>query len=64
MDHSLPLHHAIDVTSEFLSIVDHGNVVPDIQRVKLIAKQQCLIGGRRVQKSVETPLLANQTDFE
>lgn len=64
MDHGPPLHFSVYVAPEFLSIVDHRNVVPDIQRVKLVAKQESFVGGGRVQKRIQAPLIANHADLK
>ena len=64
VDHSPSLHYSVDITSKFLSIVNHGDVVPDVQRMKLITKQERFIGGGRVHKSIEAPLVTNHANFE
>ena len=58
------LQFAVDVAPEFLPIVDHGDAVPDIQRVQLVAKQQRFIDRRRVHERIQAPLVVDHADLE
>lgn len=64
MDRSFPLQHAIYIAAKFLPIVYHRNLIPRVEWMKERAIEQRLVSGRRVDKGIKAPLIANHANFK